>query len=376
VWRGGGKEAPDNDNDEAKKIKSTKWVVTADKITFAMPGQEDQNASYKLDPTKKPKEIDLTPLDGPANEKGKTGRAIYSLDGDVLKICMPGSLATGERPTELATKEGGKTSLFIFKRVTANKDKPKEDKPGADKQAIQGVWQVTDVETNDKKTPGLAGTLPKIKTQQWTFTADKVTPWMPGEKEIPAAPYTLDPSKKPKEIDIAPEKGETGPGIYSLEGDVLKMCFAGPYGGPRPTELAADEAGKNILLTFKRVTADKEKPKEDKPKDDVKVKKLVQDMVQAAKEEYKLREQAYLNATTSAEPLAGAARRVLTAGLEQSEKKGDRVKACEEYLQRITEVAKHAMNFYKAGQATQADALQAEYNRLEAEILLAREKSK
>jgi RNA polymerase sigma factor (sigma-70 family) len=373
----GGKEAPDNDNDEAKKIKSTKWVVTADKITFAMPGQEDQNASYKLDPTKKPKEIDLTPLDGPANEKGKTGRAIYSLDGDVLKICMPGSLAS-ERPTELATREGGKTSLFIFKRVTANKDKPKEDKPGADKQAIQGVWQVTDVETNDKKTPGLAGTLPKIKTQQWTFTADKVTPWMPGEKDIPAVPYTLDPSKKPKEIDITPEKGnDLQSGVYSLEGDVLKLCFARPHGGPRPTELAADEAGKNILLTFKRVTADKEKPKEDKPKDDAKVKKLLQDMVQAAKEEFKLRKDAYfIGNIITAELVAGAARRVLTAELEQSEKKEDRVKACEEYLERITEVARRAMAGYKAGQATQADAVQAEYYRLEAEILLAREKSK
>ena len=76
------------------------------------------------------------------------------------------------------------------------------------------------------------------------------------------------------------------------------------------------------------------------------------------------------------EQLAGATRRILTAELDQSEKKEDRVKACEEYLQRTTEVARRAMNGYKVGQATKADAMQAEYYRLEAEIMLEREKAK
>jgi RNA polymerase sigma factor (sigma-70 family) len=369
----GGKEAPDNA--EFKEMRSAKWTITADKMTVAMSKQGKHDASYKLDPTKKPKHLDFTPLDGPANEKGKTGHGLYSLDGDVLKICMPMSPDADERPTELRTKEGGKAMLVTLRREKPAKDKPKEDKPEADKQAIQGVWQVTAVEMNDKKTPGLAGTLPKIKTQQWTFTDDSVSVRMPGEKDISPAGYTLDPSKSPKEITLAGH-GDPQPGVYSLEGDVLKLCFPGPQGGPKPTEVAADEAGQTILLTLKRVSADKNKPKEDKPKDDAKVKKLLQDMVQAAKEEYKLRNLAYLNLTASAEPLAGAARRILTAELEQSEKKEDRVKACEEYLQRITEVAKRAMDVYKTGQATQADAIQAEYYRLEAEIMLEREKAK
>jgi uncharacterized protein (TIGR03067 family) len=218
-----------------------------------------------------------------------------------------------------------------------------------------------------------------MNEEQWVFTADKITVQKFGETEGTDS-YRLHPSKKPKEIDRRSGRSDVVPGVYSLEGDVLKLCapMTSKDGtrGPRPTEVAVGEGGKNIVLTFKRVAADKDKPKEDKPKDDAKVKKLLQDMVQAAKEEYKLREQAYLNLTASPEPLAGAARRILTAELEQSEKKEDRVKACEEYLQRTTDVAKRAMNVYKTGQATQADALQAEYYRLEAEIMLEREKAK
>jgi RNA polymerase sigma factor (sigma-70 family) len=372
----GGKEAPDDP--QIKNMKSSKWVITADKITISLPNQARQDASYKLDPTKKPKHLDFKPLDGPASEKGKTGHGLYSLDGDVLKVCMPMSPEADERPTELRTKEGGKALLITLKREKPAKDKPKEDKPEADKQAIQGTWQVTDVETKDKKTPDPTGALKKIKTQQWTFTADKVTVRTPGEEAILASAYRMDSSKNPKEIDITPGKGngEPGPGLYRLEGDVLTLCFPGPGGGLRPTELAADDAGKSILLTLKRVTADKEKPKEDKPKDDAKVKKLLQDMVQAAKEEYKLRTQRYLSGVSTSEQLAGASRRVLTAELEWSEKKEERVKACEEYLQRTTEVAKHAKAGADAGQATQADAVQAEYYRLEAEIMLEREKAK
>jgi RNA polymerase sigma factor (sigma-70 family) len=372
----GGKEAPDGD-DGVKEMKTATWTITADKITVAMSKEGKHDASYKLDPTKKPKQIDFTPLDGPPNEKGKTGQGLYSLEGDVLKLCMPKGPDADERPTELATKEGGKAFLITLKREKPAKDKLKEGKPEADNQAIQGVWQVTDVETNDKKTPGLAGVLPTIKTQQWVFTADKITVRMPGEKAIPPTAYTLDPSKTPKEIDITPQKGnDLQSGAYSLEGDVLKLCVAGPNGGPRPTELAADEAGKYILLTFKRVATDNDKPKEDKPKDDAKVKKLLEDLCQAAKEEFRARKQQYLAGATTQEALAGSARRVLTAELERSEKKEDRVTACEEYVQQATEIAKITKAKLEAGTGAAADMAEAEYYRLEAEIMLEREKAK
>ena len=130
--------------------------------------------------------------------------------------------------------------LFTLKREKPAKDKPKEDKPEADKQAIQGVWQVTDVEVKEQETSGQEDALKKIKTQQWVFTADKITVQTPGEKDDAGRCLHAGPVQKPKEIDPSP--GGTGvharPGIYSLEGDVLKLCFPAPEGGT-----AADGTG-------------------------------------------------------------------------------------------------------------------------------------
>ncbi len=286
----GGKEAPDTP--EIKELKSAKWTIKTDKITIALPKKANEEAAYQIDPAKKPKHLDFTPLDGPPNEKGKTGHGLYSLNGDVLKICLPMSPDADERPTELATKEGGKAMLLTLKREKPAKDKPKEDKPEADKQAIQGVWQTTAVEVNGKDTPEKARALREIGDSKWVFGADKVT-YQLDSKDMPAA-YTIDPSKTPKQIDLRPEEGNPGLGIYSLEGDVLKLCLPGPGGDARPTELKADEAGKTILLTLKRVSSDKDKPKEEKQKDEAKVKKLLKDLYQAANDEYRIRKEVYL----------------------------------------------------------------------------------
>jgi RNA polymerase sigma factor (sigma-70 family) len=367
-----GKDMPDDAG--AKEMKSAKWIIMADKLTVSMPKQGQHDVTYKLDPTKKPKQIDFTPLDGPPNEKGKTGHGIYSLEGDVLKLCMPRVPDAGERPTELRTKEDSKDLLVTLKREKPAKDKPKEGKRGADKEAIQGAWQTTAVEANGKDTPEKARAFKEIGASKWVFSADKVT-YQLGGKEMPAA-YTIDPSKTPKQIDLRPEEGRPGLGIYSLEGDVLKLCLPGPGGDARPTELEADEAGKTILLTLKRVSSDKEKPIEGKLKDDAKVKKLVRDLYQAANDEYRMRQQQFQNGTATTEQLAGAARRVLTAGLERSENKEERVAVCEGYLHRMIDVAKQAKLAADVGQKTQADALEAQYYQLEAEIMLEREKAK
>jgi RNA polymerase sigma factor (sigma-70 family) len=248
----GGKDAPDTE--ETKKIKSGKWVITTDKIMVTAFDRGDHTASYNLDPTKKPRQINITPLDGPETEKGKLVPAVYSLDGDVLKICIPHPTQP-DRPTEVGTKEGGATLLLTLKRQPADKAKDDMD-------AIQGVWQVTDFEVKGKGPD--EGELKKIKAATWTFTADKVVVQTPGEKDSPAS-YSLDPSKKPKEIDFTstdgPDKDKPHAAIYSLEGNVLKICAPGPEGGPRPTEFAAKEGGKSVVLTLKRVKENKDRLK-------------------------------------------------------------------------------------------------------------------
>ncbi len=69
------------------------------------------------------------------------------------------------------------------------------------------------------------------------------------------AKISIDPSKKPKAIDYAmtegPTKGKTHLGIYELDGDTVKFCFAAP-GKDRPTEFTAKEGSERTLSVWKR----------------------------------------------------------------------------------------------------------------------------
>jgi uncharacterized protein (TIGR03067 family) len=96
-------------SDEA--TKSMKLVVKGDKYTFTMGG-EHEKGTLKLDPTKKPKTIDIHITEG--TEKGKTQLGLYELEGDTLKVCV--AEAEKDRPKEFGSKEGSGHGLLVFKR--------------------------------------------------------------------------------------------------------------------------------------------------------------------------------------------------------------------------------------------------------------------
>ena len=69
------------------------------------------------------------------------------------------------------------------------------------------------------------------------------------------AKFTIDPTKKPRAIDYAmtegPTRGKTHLGIYELDGDTVKFCFAAP-GKDRPTEFTAKQGSGRTLSVWKR----------------------------------------------------------------------------------------------------------------------------
>src|SRR5262249_45342957 len=71
------------------------WVVTAGSAGLGVrlrakgAGEVGYNSWGKLDPERKPKELDLLPItmSGPAERH--PNRGVYRLDGDVWKVCFP-----------------------------------------------------------------------------------------------------------------------------------------------------------------------------------------------------------------------------------------------------------------------------------------------
>ena len=92
-------------------IKSAKLTLVGDKHTVKV-GTDTIIGTHKLDPSKKPKEIDAMDTEGPF--KDKTGLGIYKLEGDQFTVCFapPGK----DRPKEFTTKSGSGQLLHVWKR--------------------------------------------------------------------------------------------------------------------------------------------------------------------------------------------------------------------------------------------------------------------
>jgi uncharacterized protein (TIGR03067 family) len=102
--------------DDGKKVsadtlKTGQLMIDGDKHTVKV-GDTTYKGTHKLDPTAKPKTIDITDTEGPF--KDKTVLGIYELDGDEFKICYaaPGK----DRPKDFSAKEGTGYHCHVWKR--------------------------------------------------------------------------------------------------------------------------------------------------------------------------------------------------------------------------------------------------------------------
>lgn len=118
------------------------------------------------------------------------------------------------------------------------------DDPKADDKAIQGTWEVAEAE--------LAGKMLPLKDVTLTLDNGKYT--LKAESEDKGT-YTMNPTKKPKEMDIkgtdGPNKGKTFLAIYELTEDTLKVCYDLSV-KTRPTEFKTTAGTRQFLATYKR----------------------------------------------------------------------------------------------------------------------------
>jgi uncharacterized protein (TIGR03067 family) len=85
--------------------------TTDGKMLFKEGNKDQETGSYKLDATKSPGEIDITP----PKEDG-TLIGIFKIDGDTLTICLADK-GSSDRPTKFESLAGTNVMLVTLKRV-------------------------------------------------------------------------------------------------------------------------------------------------------------------------------------------------------------------------------------------------------------------
>ena len=242
----GGEKLPD------ELLKAIKLQVKGDKIIAEILG-ETKDVPFKIDPTKKPKTIDLT-----IDEKVVKG--IYELKKDTLKVCAAID-ENGDRPKDF--KGGEQTLLVTFNRLKSAVKKGTEEKKGKEeggaikaadtkeqakaRAQLSGAWTVVAAEKGGMQLPEEI-----LKAIKLKFVGKKIEMEILGETK--EGTFQVDPTKKPASIDLT-FGGRTALGIYELTKDTLKICGSEP-GQDRPTMFQAAGEGQ-LLVTLKRQAAPK-----------------------------------------------------------------------------------------------------------------------
>jgi uncharacterized protein (TIGR03067 family) len=254
------------DGKSQPREKSPKEIVIAgNKLSGIGP-----EMTMTLDPTKKPKWMDLT---FKKEDKDYPVKAIYEIEGDKLKLCIPlapvGKMFENKRPESFDT--AGK-AVALFKAERAAKERV--DPIKQELKALQGTWTLEFYEYEGKR-------LSRKATIKWFEGEDR---WadlrIEGDKIIWAWPdrsteytplvgakpkentYSFDPKKSPKTVDIHyVASGFLGGrglgtirGIYRVKGDRLEVCCR-PLSRTeeeRPKDFTTDDNDSDRLVIYRR----------------------------------------------------------------------------------------------------------------------------
>ena len=180
----------------------------------------------------------------------------------MIAIQDPGSDAP--RPTKFHMNSDVKTGLMIL-RPSQPSDVDREIG------SLQGTWTLRNFDTgrnNDKSSWPIPKGKPPDKSGngselQWMMNGNEIT-WTNKSGEEIKASFTIDPRKRPKQIDLTfltgPDRGETCPGIYQrddLDENILWLCMADPESkAARPKEFSYQWGeGRSVLSLYPLDTA-------------------------------------------------------------------------------------------------------------------------
>jgi uncharacterized protein (TIGR03067 family) len=138
--------------------------------------------------------------------------------------------------------------LVLALSVLAGAEASKEDESKKDLETIQGHWAQLSMVVDGAKVPDdeAQALFRSMKDDKYTIYQFK--------KVIGKGTFKVDASRKPKTIDATTTAGGrslTLLGIYELDGDTLKLCFA-PPGKPRPSDFTSKKGSEHRLSVWER----------------------------------------------------------------------------------------------------------------------------
>jgi uncharacterized protein (TIGR03067 family) len=142
-------------------------------------------------------------------------------------------------------------ALVATSGISAMAGDAKEQAIEKERKKYAGTWRVTALEVDGNKASEEDArkiTVVNREDGTWIIQVDG--------KEINKGTSEIDPAKKPKTIDFTaddgPDKGKPFLGIYQIDENTRKLCFA-PSGKDRPTEFSSNPGSGHFLVTFERV---------------------------------------------------------------------------------------------------------------------------
>jgi uncharacterized protein (TIGR03067 family) len=197
--------------------------------------------TFTLDPTTQPRGIDLHSSDGKTHQQG-----IYKITGDELALCLskPGA---AERPKGFAAGKGPSPVLLVLRRAD-----PAELAALADRQKLQGTWQVTRLEAEGDP-DALTKLTPPAQRGRLIFAGDHCT-LRDDLTDDRDHTFTLDAAITPRGIDLKPAaEPKTVRGVYRFNGDGLTLCLNFAPDGERPKDFTTQKGTRLVTITLKRV---------------------------------------------------------------------------------------------------------------------------
>jgi uncharacterized protein (TIGR03067 family) len=133
-------------------------------------------------------------------------------------------------------------TLFLLAGLLVSAPVPKKDAARDEAKKLSGIWVLVSCEGDAGKVPE---EILKKEVVRFIIRGDRITMTTNGENKSEDQ-YKLDPKARPKTIDLIDKEGQQALGIYSLEGDKLRICWT-EGGLPRPAAFAT-KAGSGVVL--------------------------------------------------------------------------------------------------------------------------------